>query len=86
MAMKRTFEKLMSSLDEVESYLAGENHGFRVDLPESIDNEEISVTSTWHSRSSPPHALSASMPLSIGNRRRRKGSSSRRVSAPSGRD
>lgn len=31
--MKTAFEKLMSGLDEVEAFLAGEREGFRVQVP-----------------------------------------------------
>ena len=66
MAMKKTFEKLMSSSDEVESYLASENRGFRVYVPETIDVKETRVTSTSHGRSDPPQSPFSLDALSIG--------------------
>jgi putative transcriptional regulator len=36
-----TFEKLMSGLDEVEAFLAGEREGFRVQVPDEVDVKSI---------------------------------------------
>ena len=39
--MKSVFNELMSGLDDVQAYLAGETEGFRVRLPEKVNVKEI---------------------------------------------
>jgi putative transcriptional regulator len=39
--MKSTFEQLMTGLDEVEAFLAGERKGFKVHVPDQIDVKSI---------------------------------------------
>ena len=39
--MKSAFDSMMTGLDEVESYLAGDTKGFKVHLPEVVDVKEI---------------------------------------------
>jgi len=39
--MKNTFEQLMTGLDEVEAFLAGEQKGFKVHVPDQIDVKSI---------------------------------------------
>ncbi len=39
--MKTQFEELMSGLDDVESFLSGEKEGFKVHVPEKVDDKSI---------------------------------------------
>ncbi|MGA8670759.1 MAG: hypothetical protein WB679_12825 [Terracidiphilus sp.] len=39
--MKSVFNELMSGLDDVQAYFAGETEGFRVHLPEKVNVKEI---------------------------------------------
>src|ERR1700736_3232033 len=39
--MKNTFEQLMTGLDEVEAFLAGEQKGFKVHVPDEVDVKSI---------------------------------------------
>jgi putative transcriptional regulator len=39
--MKDTFDQLMTGLDEVEAFLAGEQKGFKVHVPDQIDVKRI---------------------------------------------
>jgi putative transcriptional regulator len=39
--MKNTFDQLMTGLDEVEAFLAGEQKGFKVHVPDQIDVKRI---------------------------------------------
>jgi putative transcriptional regulator len=39
--MKSTFDQLMTGLDEVEAFLAGEQKGFKVHVPDQIDVKSI---------------------------------------------
>ena len=39
--MKSTFDQLMNGLDEVEAFLAGEQKGFKVHVPDQIDVKSI---------------------------------------------
>ena len=39
--MKTAFEKLMTGLDEVEAFLAGEQKGFKVHVPDAVDVKSI---------------------------------------------
>jgi putative transcriptional regulator len=39
--MKSAFDSMMTGLDEVESYLAGDTKGFKVHVPEVVDVKEI---------------------------------------------
>ncbi len=39
--MKTAFEELMTGLDEVEAFLAGERKGFKVHVPDEVDVKSI---------------------------------------------
>ena len=39
--MKTSFEEMMSGLDDVESYLAGNRKGFRAYVPDTVDVKRI---------------------------------------------
>jgi len=39
--MKREFEQLMTGLDEVETFLAGNQKGFKVHVPDEVDVKSI---------------------------------------------
>ncbi|MCL2660260.1 MAG: hypothetical protein FWD64_07060 [Acidobacteriaceae bacterium] len=39
--MSKVFHDLMHGLDEVETFLSGDKHGFRVHVPENIDVKQI---------------------------------------------
>lgn len=39
--MKTAFEELMTGLDEVEAFLAGERKGFKVHVPDKVDVKSI---------------------------------------------
>jgi len=39
--MKTAFEELMTGLDEVEAFLAGERKGFKVHVPDEVDVKRI---------------------------------------------
>jgi putative transcriptional regulator len=39
--MKTAFEELMSGLDEVQAFLAGERKGFKVHVPDEVDVKTI---------------------------------------------
>jgi putative transcriptional regulator len=39
--MKTAFEELMTGLDEVETFLAGERKGFKVHVPDEVDVKSI---------------------------------------------
>ncbi|MFZ3211052.1 MAG: hypothetical protein WA188_06015 [Terriglobales bacterium] len=39
--MKTAFEELMTGLDEVEAFLAGEHKGFKVHVPDEVDVKSI---------------------------------------------
>ena len=39
--MKTAFEELMTGLDEVQAFLAGERKGFRVHVPDEVDVKSI---------------------------------------------
>src|SRR6202795_3123353 len=39
--MKSEFEQLMTGLDEVEAFLAGEQKGFKVHVPDEVDVKSI---------------------------------------------
>jgi putative transcriptional regulator len=39
--MKTAFEELMTGLDEVQSFLAGERKGFKVHVPDEVDVKSI---------------------------------------------
>jgi putative transcriptional regulator len=39
--MRTTFEQMMNGLDEVESFLAGQENGFKVHVPDKVDVKRI---------------------------------------------
>ena len=45
--MKTSFAELMTDLDEVQSFLAGERKGLKVHVPDEVDFEESATMERW---------------------------------------